>query len=125
MQPTSSCSAKLQRRRAGFTLVEVLIAVILIDVGLLALVAGSAVLVRQANDTRVRGAALRTAENRLETLGAAACTSLAGVATSPDGLREVWSVEMLPNSVGEMRDSVVFATNGSTRSLVLRTRIPC
>lgn len=109
----------------GFTLVEVLLAVILINVGLLALVAGSAVLVRQTNDLRVRQSALQTGTNRLQLLGAAFCAAASGDASGPRGEHERWSIDLMDHGVRELRDSVTFLSRGEARSFVLRTRLPC
>jgi len=113
------------RARAGFTLVEVLVAVVLIDVGLLALVASSAVLVRETNALRLRNAALRAATNRLQQLGAAACHPVSGSATSADGIREDWTVTVTASRILDVRDSVSFAAGTVARGVVLRTRLPC
>jgi Tfp pilus assembly protein PilV len=113
------------RTRTGFTLVEVLIAVILIDVGLLALVASSAVLVRQANALRLRNAALRAATNRLQQLGGAPCLPATGTATTADGIREAWFVSAPATRILDVRDSVTFPAGTATHSVVLHTRLPC
>lgn len=112
------------RSRHGFTLAEVLLAVILINVGLLALVAGSAVLIRQTTALRLRNAALRAATNRLEQLGAAPCGSSSGSATAAL-MREDWLLAPLANGVADVRDSVTFGIGAETHSIVLRTRVPC
>lgn len=109
----------------GFTFVEVLLAVILITVGLLALVAGSAVLVRETNDLRARRGALQTGTNRLQLLGAAACVAASGGARGLHGEDERWSIDVLGPGVRELRDSVAFFSRGEARSIVLRTRLPC
>ena len=109
----------------GFTLVEVLLAVILINVGLLALVAGSAVLVRETNDLRARRSALQTGTNRLQLLGAASCVAASGDARGPRGEHERWSIDVMELGVRELSDSVTFFSRGEVRSIVLRTRLPC
>jgi Tfp pilus assembly protein PilV len=111
-------------RRAGFTLVEVLIAVVLIDVGLLALVAGSAVLVRRAAEVRTRSSALRAAGNRIQALSAAHCSATTGSANAA-GLTEAWMVTLQPNHVRELRESVAFTVGGVPKSVTLVTRLPC
>lgn len=113
------------RARAGFTLVEVLIAIILIDVALLALVGGTAVLVRQATEIRSRAAALSAAANRIQRLGAGPCVATAGSASAPGGVQEEWSLALHGNNVRDVRDSVIFRLAGATGSVVLRSRIPC
>ncbi len=111
--------------RPGFTLIEVIAAILLIDVGLLALVAGSAALMRQTNDVRARTAALRTAANRIEEIGAPGCGPASGQALLAGGGREIWAVDSLGNSTSELRDSVVYIARGEAHSVVLRTRRPC
>ena len=113
------------RSHRGFTLLEVLIAVVLIDVGLLALVAGSAVLIRQTAEMRAHSAAVRAAANRLQMLGATTCSARTGNASGPFGISESWSVELHANGVREVRDSVTYAGASGPRALVLRTRLPC
>lgn len=114
----------MQTRRTGFTLIEVLIAVMLIDVGLLALVAGSAVLVRRAGEVRARSNALRAAANRIQVLGAGPCTQTAGA--SPNGdVYETWAVVVYPSHVREVSDSVTFSVAGVPGSVALRTQFPC
>src|SRR6185503_15948347 len=113
------------RNRRGFTLLEVVIAVVLIDVGLLALVAGSAVLIRQTAEMRAHAAALRAAANRLQLLGGASCVATTGSAAGPFGVSERWEVALQPEGVREIRDSVTYAGAAGTRSIMLRTRLPC
>ena len=114
----------MRMRRAVFTLVEVVVAVVLIDVGLLALVACSAVLIRQTAEMRARSAAVRAAANRLQLLGAS-CIVRSGSTGGPFGIREEWSVSLQSNGVHELRDSVSYAGASGARSVVLRTRLPC
>jgi len=113
------------RPRAGFTLAELLVAVLLIDVGLLALVAGSAIVVRRYNETRMCTSASRAAANRLQLLSASRCGAVSGAATVDRGIAEYWSAAARGNRTIEVSDSVVFAAGGRERQVVLRTRVPC
>jgi type II secretion system protein I len=112
------------RTRQGFTLVEVLVAVVLIDIGLLALVAASAVLVRQVNAFRLRNVALRAATNRLQQLGTSTCAPASGVSFG-DGIREVWSVTLPSPRSLDIQDSVTITVGASRPVVVLHTRLPC
>jgi prepilin-type N-terminal cleavage/methylation domain-containing protein len=112
----------------GFTLVELLVAIVVINVGLLALVAASAVVVREADEGKARAAAVRAASNRLEWLASRPCSAPMpdhGSVSAAGGLREEWSVERLTNGVRELRDSVTYTRRGSTLMLVLRSRVTC
>ena len=111
--------------RRGFTLVELLVAVVLVDMGLLALVSGTAVLVRRQNELRARAAAVRYAGNRLQLLAAGPCIPVSGSAPAAPGITERWSAESTPNHTRELSDSVTFSVRGAERSLVLRTRLTC
>ena len=113
------------RNRAAFTLIEVIVSVVLLNVGLLALVASSAVLIRQTSEMRARSAAVRAAANRLALLGATTCAARSGTASSAFGVREVWSVQVLDDGVRELRDSVSYSAPTGVKSVVLRTRLPC
>ena len=113
------------RVRAGFTLAELLVAVLLIDVALLALVAGSAIVVRRYNETRVQTSASRAAANRLQLLSAVGCGAASGAAIVDRGITEYWNATARGNHTIELRDSAVFASRGAERQVVLHTRVPC
>jgi Tfp pilus assembly protein PilV len=113
------------RPRLGFTLIEVLIAVVLIDVGLLALVACGAVLVAQTNELKARAAAMQAATNRIQLLGIGPCAAGTGSEVGERGVREQWSVAPAGNGIRDIGDSVNFLAGGRPRSVVLRTRLPC
>jgi type II secretory pathway pseudopilin PulG len=114
-----------RQRRSGFTLVELLVAVVLIEIGLLALVASGASLVRQTTTTRARLAAINAAGNRLQLLGASACIAVSGTNGGPADVIERWSATLQSNGTRELRDSVTFVAMGSTHVVVLRTRLTC
>ncbi len=113
------------RTRRGFTIAEVLVAIILIDVGLLALVGATAVLARRTNGLRLRNAALRAATNRLQQLGATPCAAATGVAITADGVREEWTLAPLSGVLVDVRDSVTFSDGVATHGVLLQTRLPC
>jgi len=111
--------------RRGFTLVEVVVAVFILDVALMALVAGSAVLVAQTNELKVRTLAVHAAGNRLQALGAGSCAPLSGSAVTGPDLREWFTVAPHGRNARDVRDSVAFLVAGGQRSIVLQTRLPC
>ena len=113
------------RARRAFTLVEVIVAVVLIDVGFLALLAATAVLMRADTDARARLDATRAADARLGRLGAMTCDSSAPGTASSHARSEYWSATLPPGGVRELRDSVSFSMHGRTSLVVLSTRIPC
>jgi Tfp pilus assembly protein PilV len=112
------------RLRRGFTLVELVIAVLLIDVGLLALVAGSAVVIKRDNELRMRAAAARAGANRLQLLSLGTCGSIMG-STTDRGITENWTAAARADGFRDLSDSVSYRFSGIERRVVLRTRAPC
>lgn len=125
MRPRSATRPPPKTSRSGFTLVEVLVAIILIEIGLLALTTATGIVIREITVARARTAVLEVARNRLEALASSPCTELAGSATDLNGNREDWSAHLLPVATREVRDSVSFALQRITGALVLHTRTPC
>ena len=112
-------------RPSGFTLVEVVIALVLVAVGLLALSATSARVTRDVGTASDRVAAALTARNRVEWLVATPCALLdGGSAAHAHGVREWWVIERV-GSAALLRDSVMIAVPGGVRSIVLRSSRPC
>jgi Tfp pilus assembly protein PilV len=113
------------RRPAGFTLIEVLIAIVLIDFALLAIVGASATLLQRETELRARRFAARSASNRLSMLAASGCGAAQGTANLGTTARETWTALPAIDSVRELRDSVSFLVRGVTHTVVLATRTPC
>lgn len=94
--------------RRGFTLVEVLVALVIFEFGILAVMASSAIAARQLGAANRRLRAQWLASDRVEMLRATACRAPAvGSARGPNGVREFWRVE----AIGARRvitDSVSF-----------------
>lgn len=111
-----SSSAPLRiasRRRAGFTIVEAIVALLLMAVGILAVAASGALVVREVGAVAARTRGGLVARNRVEIFAVSACAgaSLAGT----DSLRAVrghWSVRA-DGALRTLSDSVVMlAANG-------------
>jgi prepilin-type N-terminal cleavage/methylation domain-containing protein len=88
---------------SGFTIIEILVAVLVIGVGLIALTGSSAAVTRMLGTSRRTSFATQVAERRLEQLrltarrSAAACLTLpSGSASHPQGMTERW--EVVPRS---------------------------
>jgi prepilin-type N-terminal cleavage/methylation domain-containing protein len=111
------------RARAGFTLVELLVAVVLVDAGLLALAGTTAWLARRNTEIRTRTAAVAIASNRLQSLSAVPCAPRSGTAAN-GALVERWS-EADQSHMRELRDTVRFSIATIDHAVVLTTRLPC
>ncbi len=105
-----------RRPAAGFSLVELLVALSVLTVGLLAL-AGVTAGVLRASNTAARGArAAELLEARAESLHVVACDSGSGEGEA-DGLRERWRVGR-DGELLVLADTVRFALPGGARRVV-------
>lgn len=128
-------SPRPPRDRGGFTLIEVMIAVIVLAIGVIALLGSSAMVTRMLGQGRHATQAVEVATRRLENLRRAAyatatpCTDAAfvgGTATGT-GYTETWTITT-PAGFPELRvvtDSVVYRTTRGNARLGLETRVLC
>lgn len=93
--------------RKGFTLIEVLVALVLFEFGMLALAATTAMAARDLAAANLGFRAQALARNRVEQLRASACPAPGAGYAQAGGLREFWRVD----AAGQLRiisDSVDF-----------------
>jgi len=109
---------------AGYTLVEVVIALLLFTVGALALVATSAVIGRELNANAIRERAGRMAESRLELLGAGCRGATAG-REARGGIESEWSVDSHDSAHVSLLESIVYPTRRGSRTDSYRVTVPC
>jgi Tfp pilus assembly protein PilV len=114
------------RSRRAFTIVELLVAVLLIDIGLLALVAAGALVVRRIAEGHAQAFAVRTTMNRIESIASTLpCVALRGQMNAPHGVHEAWAVSILPGGDREIIDSVRYQEPSGPRTIVNRSRTAC
>jgi prepilin-type N-terminal cleavage/methylation domain-containing protein len=123
----------VERTSPGFTLVEVLIALIVLGVGILALTGSSGVITRMIGRGKVETQAALAASRRMEALRLAAAAT-APRCTSPDfhsggpaieeGLITYWTVAPA-GRIRQVRVTVNYVTTRGIRSAELETDIEC
>ena len=116
-----------QGRGAGFTIAEVLVALVLFAVALLGVAGSSALGVRVTGSAlRERRAALRGAD-RIASLRAQGCASArSGTATDAAlALDERWTTTPAAGGVTLIDEQVRWRTVNGTRTLLLRSAILC
>ena len=99
----------LLRLRSAFTLVELLVACLVLGVGVLGLASTSVAVARLTGDSARAGAAIERGQARLEALRSSQCTA-AGGTLSVGGIAEWWSAA--PSSSGALLEDSVRYTEG-------------
>jgi Tfp pilus assembly protein PilV len=122
----SAAEDRCRRPRAAFTLLELLVALVLLDVGLLALVGTSAAVARSLAGAAAGSRALDLASARIERTLASPCRGpAAGMATPMPGAVEWWTDRPEPNGGRTVSDSVVVTTARGIRIVALHTAGRC
>ena len=129
-QPTTSrhrsrTTVRRSQSPRGFTLVELLVALLLLDVGLLGLVGFAAALSRDGNDTRATARAWAIASARIERMASVACGGSGSGSEAWSGVAEWFSDVGGPNETRLLSDSVRIATSHGVQVASLHTSASC
>jgi type IV pilus modification protein PilV len=121
--------------RSGFTLIEVMVAMIILTVGVLGLISTSALVTRMIGRGNMTTKATQLAQTRLEILRQQAlstspsCSTLgsSGTATGPSGMSEAWTVTT-PAGITSLREfsvTVTYPITSGTRTATMKTQVRC
>lgn len=118
---------RARRPRLGLTIVEVLVALVILGVGLLGMAGSSALLFRTATSAALEERAVRRLELRLASLIATGCgRAMSGTQEAAgDGVREQWTVEAAANGAALIEASAQWRDGVRIRRLVLRSALLC
>jgi prepilin-type N-terminal cleavage/methylation domain-containing protein len=111
-------------RIAGYTLIELIVALLLFTIGGLALVATSALVGRQMNTNAVRERAGRMATSRLEILGAQ-CRDAASGSEAFQQIESEWSVALLDSARLNVVESISYPAAEGRRTELFHAVLPC
>lgn len=121
--------------RGGFTLIEVMIAIVILAIGVIALIGSSAMVTRMIGSGRHSTQAVEVATRRLENLRRAAyatavpCTdgAFASGTAAGTGYTETWTVAPVAGfaDLRLVTDTVVYRTTRGNARLGLETRVLC
>jgi prepilin-type N-terminal cleavage/methylation domain-containing protein len=123
----------MRQFRSGLTLVEVLVAVIVLGIGIVALAGSSAMVTRMIGRGKAGTHAAEAASRRMELLRQAAsstsprCAAASFASGGPvlsDGVTESWVVPA-SGRIRRVRVTVTYLTVRGARSAVLETGIEC
>jgi Tfp pilus assembly protein PilV len=119
-----SLMSATRTKRRGATLIELLVAILLFDLTLLALVAASAVTARRIGEANRRQRALVATTSRVESILASPCLSIGtGHGSLERGTNESWSTTQVPGG-RVIADTVTFAQT-TNRPVVAQASQPC
>ena len=125
-----SVQRRLARRartgRDGFTIIELLLALVLLDIGLFALVGLGAAISRTATAMRTSSLGVSVAWGRVERMASAGCGgALSDIEAPRRGITEWFSDIPAPNDTRALSDSVAVMLPRSVRVVVARSRARC
>ena len=113
-----------ERQPAGFTIVEVLVAMLVLAVGVLALAGTTAVTVRRMSQSGRLAAAATVARRRAESSFAGSCSAVTSGSERLFNVSSEWSASVGPTAA-DITQSVTFAApQGNHRDSFL-TSAPC
>lgn len=112
------------KERRGFTLIEVVVAIVLLAVGALALAGSAAITLRQMSDSSRSAAVASAARTRAETAFSESCAALSGGNQRSPGIRSDWSFTPGPQSA-DLRQRVTYGTRGGDHTDEFLTTVPC
>ncbi len=131
--PTSSCPRSRPSGqtgpaapRSGFTLVEMMVAVMIMAVGLLAMVSTSAYVVRQVGGGAQMTVAANVIQSRMEWMRSQPCSSFStehNVVTR--GVKEAWRPGATANNVLAVNYAAKYPVSGSEKRRDFTVMIPC
>ena len=116
------------RARRGVTLIELLVAITILAVGLLAIVGVSGSVSRSLGESRSDNLAAVYAQSRFEKLAGTACTSLtlnSWTSVTSRNVTEKYRVVDGGNNTRLVTDSVAWKTRKGTRRQAFSSLLPC
>ena len=110
--------------RIGYTLIEIVVALVLFSVGVLALVASSAILGRELSVNATRERAGRIAATRFEMLRAE-CHGATSGGEKFGRIKSEWSVGASDSSHLSVLESITYPRRQASRTDLYRATLPC
>jgi len=126
LRAVSPAPAPSRRRRDGFTMPELMIAIIVICVGLLSLATGSMGVLRQMRWGNQSALAAIVATARMENMRSKGCNAIASGTTTTRGLPEKWVITPITSRASAVVESVTYVPRpGLTRYVEMKSVVPC
>lgn len=111
--------------RDGFTLVELIVAMLMLTIGLLGLAGVGAVVLKQMQGGTYQTIAASIAQSRFEQMEGDACASITSGAATVRGMAESWTATALGARAKSVRDTVTFVGTSGTKKVGIHTVVAC
>jgi prepilin-type N-terminal cleavage/methylation domain-containing protein len=118
-------------QREGFTLVELMVAIVVLSIGILGLAATAGVVVRQMTGAVHQSVAATIAYSRMERIRTGSCVAMKDSSGPATGLTtrnvtEYWKITGTPGShVLLVSDSIVYMVRGNKKWQKFNSEYPC
>ena len=118
-----------ESNRDGFTLVEVMVAIVILAVGILGLAATASVVTKQMTGAVHQSVAANVAYSRMEHIRSSDCMvmkdSTSGYATTRN-VSERWAIAIAPTKQALLvYDTITYQMRGTNRTQVFHSEFPC
>ena len=114
----------MMKSQRGFTLVELMIALIIFSVGLLALASTASAIMTMMGSSQSRTLASGIAQSRFERVRATACASRASGSATQRGIAESWVLNRLPRA-DDVTVTITLISEHRQKTQVFSSYIPC
>ena len=108
----------------GFSLIEVIAAMIILSVGIIGMAASTSAITRMTGQGALSGASAAVAVSRFDQLRATACGSQAGGTATTGKFSEKWTVSTSGNIVNVI-DSITYISSRRSRTDAYSTILSC
>lgn len=115
---------RVRRSRGGYTIIEVLVAIMIFTIGLLAMAGTASLIMMTMAGSQTRSIAASVAESRFDRLRAQTCTAHASGTAVTRRLREDWTVSPLARA-DDVTVVVTMVSNHRVRTQRFKSYIPC
>jgi prepilin-type N-terminal cleavage/methylation domain-containing protein len=109
----------------GFSLVEVIAAMVILTIGVVGLAASTAAITRLTGQGGLTANSAAVAASRFDVLRATPCASLAGGTATTGKFSETWTVTTPSTYARNVIDNVTYTASRRTRTSVFSTILSC
>ncbi|MDQ6828357.1 MAG: prepilin-type N-terminal cleavage/methylation domain-containing protein [Gemmatimonadota bacterium] len=113
------------KSRRAFTLIEIVVAVMILTVGLLGLASTAGIVARLIGAGGTNAVAAAAAASRFEMLRATPCAGIGGGSFFSRGVREDWSARAAGARLFDVADSLSYVTALGARTQGFRSLVSC